>query len=1549
MLYVAHAYEASAVLQTLALPSFLPTGPCLAMIRQSTIEFLSLATDNATSSASVELLDTVKKVTINARILAAQPITDPSLTGAAKQSLLILTDHYQPRLINVAASTNPGNGELVIETTATLALDEVARSPTESALGIWSEPFLSGTPSFGQRIALMHVYKGVARVVPLSGSLASSRSQDVGDQDEFMQDVSTNPTLSRGVQFSQSFSIRLPHPNLLSCAVLSPSSQDSVPAIALLSQSSIPSEIPGLGELCLPVLSFHSVHVADQELSPLPWGTPRKPPRRSDDTGNDDKRFQPQDSAAATQISRDLKTAKKDDKEATRKKHGPAAMGAKLTPQDLQNREEKLAKSGLAQCHVPLPTADATGAHFVHALPAHVGGGVLIFSENSILYVPPPSNPPASTIHGKDTGTTASERLDAKGKRRKASEGSIVETCRRSSGVSQVKPAPIKAPAAATATTLPSSNENGKRRRSSVNLSSTGADSPDKSADSSPSRPRLLRVSLPHPVQVVSVVDMADADADAFSVLFACNSGALNVLRLGMPDHSQHVASQLPQPRSLRVEALGTTSQPAGPQALSYLGQGLVCVGSATGDNCLYRIIGQNASQKMPASSSEQVLTPPSSPTQSRSMLSHAASSSRDHSELSTGGSLVNLETWQNLGPVVDFVVDDGAGGDPTYASGAQARIVTCSGLGPTGSVREARSGASVRDIASLPIPNAEQIWSVDAGVDDASKLTIGLLVSFATSTAYLHFNADGDLTDATDQLVAAGANVSLPTIAATTVLFHDRSPQLLRVDRTGASLFSVQDASISILDQWRPPNELEVTSASVNSVGQAILALSDKSLLYLTDEDGALIERNKKMLEDEVSCVDISPLIAGKAAQLVACGFWGRDVFDFYNLPDLEVVPRGFAAEFSSVPRSILLHRFESSQPEKASDAEFEFWGFNPNPLDAYLLIGLGDGTLVSFRLGGIVADGNAYVPVSLYDAKTITLGTQALKLDAIKTSTGARVVAISGSRPTLVYHDSKRFSYSALKYKDPRSVATVCAGPGRVFAVVVLTDSLELTSISALGQRDIRTFSLGLNQPLAIAQWADRKVFAVCTWTFLPRGSASKQEGSRGAVRILDHTTFELLDEIRLEPDERPNCITLLDLPGHKMLVVGTGYVSKQSSETVRGRLVAFDVSTGSSRTKEERGRLRQLFECSENGNVYQVQSTRYHLCAAVNSEIKTYSITNCKDMSDKRPSGGPRRPYEVRQEGSWACSFIACNLSAIEPDRLVVGDALRSMNVLNVDRYTGRLTEIARDCDPSWTSATELLDSETQTYIGADISFNLYTTQRMPMSEEVRTSIRRARERETERSVSLAYPRTLRDTDDCYAHVMQRKAVWHYGDMINKFRQSEFWVVRLVPRHPIPSHPILSNLTLTLIFSFARRLISTASLVSDPGPDAAVWPKLVFCTAAGAIGVIAHVRDDEAQILAKVERNILSLIESPTEAASAGVIGNIAHSDWRTLRTDHRVQAPAGFLDADVLQMFLDGRLDHNQRYRVVHGPNSEAEALGVRSEVVEQLIEKLSQVC
>jgi len=48
---------------------------------------------------------------------------------------------------------------------------------------------------------------------------------------------------------------------------------------------------------------------------------------------------------------------------------------------------------------VPIPDADAFGAHYLVALPADAGGGVLLFCEHSVFFVPPP------TIAARDVGT----------------------------------------------------------------------------------------------------------------------------------------------------------------------------------------------------------------------------------------------------------------------------------------------------------------------------------------------------------------------------------------------------------------------------------------------------------------------------------------------------------------------------------------------------------------------------------------------------------------------------------------------------------------------------------------------------------------------------------------------------------------------------------------------------------------------------------------------------------------------------------------------------------------------------------------------------------------------------------------------------------------------------------------------------------------------------------------------------------------------------------------------------------------------------------------
>ncbi len=397
MLYVAHAHEASAIVQTLVLPRFLPTGPCLALVRHSSIDLLSLATQADTESsrnAAAGLLETVHTVSVHARILSVQLVADPARpSDALAQTLLVLTDHYQPRLIALSASLDPASGDIQVTTKATLALDEAARSPAEAALTICSEPSTPATPATpasppsGQRIAIAHIYKGILKVVPLTKPQPSVAHPD---GDELMQDLGSPSTSVRSADLTRAFGVRLPHPNLLCSAVLSPTQSQAAPAVALLSQSSVPSKIPGFGESCLPVLSFHTVDVDSQDLRPLPWGPPRTPPRAARDD-DDDRSYDPQSSSAATQASRDIKPTARQDKSSARKKHGPAAMGARMSNNDLRKREQDWAKSDLANCHVPLPFADAVGAHLIHALPARVGGGVLVFCENSILHVPLPS------------------------------------------------------------------------------------------------------------------------------------------------------------------------------------------------------------------------------------------------------------------------------------------------------------------------------------------------------------------------------------------------------------------------------------------------------------------------------------------------------------------------------------------------------------------------------------------------------------------------------------------------------------------------------------------------------------------------------------------------------------------------------------------------------------------------------------------------------------------------------------------------------------------------------------------------------------------------------------------------------------------------------------------------------------------------------------------------------------------------------------------------------------------------------------------------------
>lgn len=104
------------------------------------------------------------------------------------------------------------------------------------------------------------------------------------------------------------------------------------------------------------------------------------------------------------------------------------------------------------------------------------------------------------------------------------------------------------------------------------------------------------------------------------------------------------------------------------------------------------------------------------------------------------------------------------------------------------------------------------------------------------------------------------------------------------------------------------------------------------------------------------------------------------------------------------------------------------------------------------------------------------------------------------------------------------------------------------------------------------------------------------------------------------------------------------------------------------------------------------------------------------------------------------------------------------MRSVVLLKVERETGVIRELARDSDPYWTTAAEQIEDGIQTFIGADIAFNLFTTQRAVLSGKARG----VPADEEELDISPSGQRL--------SHVMNRQGAYHYGDMINKFRRGK-----------------------------------------------------------------------------------------------------------------------------------------------------------------------------
>jgi DNA damage-binding protein 1 len=247
------------------------------------------------------------------------------------------------------------------------------------------------------------------------------------------------------------------------------------------------------------------------------------------------------------------------------------------------------------------------------------------------------------------------------------------------------------------------------------------------------------------------------------------------------------------------------------------------------------------------------------------------------------------VEVQANLAPVLDFVCVD-------LENRGQDQIVACCGALKDGSLRIIRNGIGVNAEADLPLPNITGVWSMRAS--STAQFDKFLCVSFASQTIFLAMEEDDDLAELND---CGALVVDSRTLYAGTTIGE------LLVQVHGSGVLLVHASSLALCDKWQPPEGKQITVCCASG-RQVVVAVGGTMLVLLRVEGMSLKQTNATTLQHEIACMDITPLVQGEEATLLAMGFWGEHSVSVLALSSLKVLFSEPLAAGSVVPRSVRL-----------------------------------------------------------------------------------------------------------------------------------------------------------------------------------------------------------------------------------------------------------------------------------------------------------------------------------------------------------------------------------------------------------------------------------------------------------------------------------------------------------------------------------------------------------------------------------------------------------------------------------------------------------------
>lgn len=630
-------------------------------------------------------------------------------------------------------------------------------------------------------------------------------------------------------------------------------------------------------------------------------------------------------------------------------------------------------------------------------------------------------------------------------------------------------------------------------------------------------------------------------------------------------------------------------------------------------------------------------------------------------------GTLEVLQTLSNIAPILDLTIMDlGHRGNEVQThefSSGQARIITGSGAFNDGTLRSVRSGVGMEELGVLAeMDHVTDLWGLQVGTSGDSLDT--LLVTFVDETRVFQFNMDGEVEELDNFF---GLSLCESTILAANLL----GGRLLQVTERRVLVADVDGGVVTF--EWASPDNRMITAATVNDdhlvlvVGGQILTTLDIS------NDVCVILQKDKGADQQVSGVTLP----SSPTDVCIVGFPQSAKVSVLALKDMEEVSSktlGPAGE--AFPRSVLL----------AEVLPYH----SPT-----LFISMADGSVVTFTFDAHNS--------TLSGMTKLILGSEQPIFKKLPRGDGSYNVFATCENPSLIYASEGRIIYSAV---NSEGAARICDFNSEAYpsAIAVATEhELKIALVDKERTTQIQTLPIGATAR-RVAYSVSEKAFGIGT---IARKLVDGTEVVTSQFVLADEILFKRLDAFNLRQEELVESVIRAEFPAGKddaggeitkdRFIVGTAYLDDEGEESIRGRILVFEVDNGR--------KLAKIADLPVKGACRALAMLGKKIVAAL---VKTVVIYN--------PVANKFGEMKLEKLASYRTSTAPVDIT-VTGNLIAVADLMKSVSIVEYkigeDGLSHSLTEVARHFQTVWATSVACIAEDT--FLESDAEGNLIVLHR------------------------------------------------------------------------------------------------------------------------------------------------------------------------------------------------------------------------------------------